>query len=261
MDLEKLCNEVKALARSTGEYLKREQGTLRQKDIELKGTRNYVTYIDKEAERRVVEGVGKMLPEAGFLTEENTVQFEQKAFTWVIDPLDGTTNYVHGDTPYAVSIALMSGRETILGVVFDPVSDQMFHATGKGKAFLNEAPLQVSAQATLVNGYIGFGIPYSLDERGEQILQRAMQQFRRCSFRIKGSASLEICYVAAGISDTYFHSGLSPWDVAAGSFILECAGGRCSDFSGGSNYIFGKEIVASNGAIHQEVMESIIQII
>ncbi|MFA6795726.1 MAG: inositol monophosphatase family protein, partial [Proteiniphilum sp.] len=129
----------------------------------------------------------------------------------------------------------------------------------KGKAFLNDLPLQVSKQAMLENGYIGFGIPYSLDERGEQILQHAMKQFRKSSFRIKGSAALEICYVAAGISDAYFHSGLSPWDVAAGSFILQCAGGKCSDFSGGGNYIFGKEMVASNGAIHQEIMNLIIQ--
>lgn len=86
-----------------------------------------------------------------------------------------------------------------------------------------------------------------------------MKQFRKCSFRIKGSAALEICYVAAGVSDTYFHSGLSPWDVAAGAFILQCAGGKCTDFSGGDNYIFDKELVASNGIIHQEVMETIIQ--
>lgn len=259
MDVEKICNEVKLLVRTTGEYLKAGQAALRKKDIELKGTRNYVTYIDKEAEHRLVEGLGKLLPEAGFLTEENTVEFVQKEFTWVIDPLDGTTNYIHGDTPFSVSIALMSGREVIMGVVFDPVADQMFYATEKGKAFLNDISLQVSTQATLVNGYIGFGIPYNLDKKGEQILQQAMKQFRKCSFRIKGSAALEICYVAAGISDTYFHSGLSPWDVAAGAFILECAGGKCTDFTGGDNYIFGKELVASNGAIHQEIMESIIQ--
>lgn len=258
MNLEILCKDVQALARSTGEYLKTEQAVIKQKDIELKGTRNYVTYVDKEGERRLVEGLGNLLPEAGILAEEDTVEFERKEFTWVIDPLDGTTNYVHGDTPYSVSIALMRGREVILGVVFDPAADQMFYATERAKAFLNGAPLQVSTQATLLNGYIGFGIPYSLDEKGEQILRHAMKQFRNCSFRIKGSAALEICYVAAGISDTYFHSGLSPWDVAAGSFILQCAGGRCSDFAGGDNYIFGKEMVASNGIIHQEIMDTII---
>lgn len=259
MDLEKICHEVKELARSTGAYLKAEQGALKKRDIELKGSRNYVTYIDKEAENRLVEGLSRLLPEAGFLTEEETVEFEQKEFTWIIDPLDGTTNYVHGDTPFSVSIALMKGKEIILGIVYDPVAEQLYSATGEGKAFLNDTPLGVSNHTTLTNGYIGFGIPYSLDKKGEQILANAMKQFRKCSFRIKGSAALEICYVAAGFSDAYFHSALSPWDVAAGAFILQCAGGKCTDFSGGNNYIFNKELVASNSLIHQEIMETVIQ--
>lgn len=257
--LEKLCNEVKELALSTGEYLKREQATLRKNDIELKGTRNYVTYIDKEAESRLVEGLSKLLPEAGFLTEEETVVFEEKEFTWIVDPLDGTTNYVHGDSTFSVSIALMKGKKIILGVVYDPLAEQMYWSIGVGKTFLNNNPIKVSNHSTLENGYIGFGIPYSLDEKGEKILQNAVKQFRKCSFRIKGSAALEICYVAAGVCDTYFHSGLSPWDVAAGAFILQCAGGKCTDFSGGDNYIFNKELVASNSTIHQEIMETIIQ--
>lgn len=258
MNQELVCGKIKDIARTVGGYLKNEQALLKRNDIELKGARNYVTYIDKEAEQMLVTALQQLLPEAGFLTEENTVAFEQRPFTWVIDPLDGTTNYVHGDTPYSVSIALMHSGKTIIGVVYDPVADQMFTATESGKAFLNERPLEVSKQTTLENGYIGFGIPYSIDEKGEQILQNAMKQFRKCSFRIKGSAALEISYVAAGISDAYFHSGLSPWDVAAGAFILQCAGGKCSDFSGGDNYIFGKEMVASNGAIHLEIMDQII---
>jgi myo-inositol-1(or 4)-monophosphatase len=153
----------------------------------------------------------------------------------------------------------MREKEVILGVVYDPVAEQMFWSAGAGKSFLNGIPLKVSSHATLVNGYIGFGIPYSLDVRGEQIIGNAMKQFGKCSFRIKGSAALEICYVAAGICDAYFHSSLSPWDVAAGTLILQCAGGKCTDFSGGGNYIFNRELVASNGVIHQEIMETIIQ--
>lgn len=259
MDFDKLCDKVKEIARSIGEYLKTEQLALKKSDIELKGTRNYVTYIDKEAESRLVAKLAQLLPEAGFLTEEETVEFKQKNFTWIIDPLDGTTNYVHGDTPYSVSIALMKATEVILGVVYDPIADQMYWATEKGKAFLNDAPLTVSSHSTLKNGYIGFGIPYSLDERGKQILKNAMEQFNACSFRIKGSAALEICYVAEGKCDCYFHSGLSPWDVAAGAFILQSAGGICTDFSGGDKYIFNREMIASNGVIHQEIMEKIIQ--
>lgn len=259
MNPEIIIEEVKEIARATGAYLKEEQAGLKRRDIELKGTRNYVTYIDKEAESRVVRGLKSLLPDAAFLTEEATVKYQQKEYTWIIDPLDGTTNYVHGDTPYSVSIALMRGKETVLGVVYDPVAGQLYHATGVGRAYLNDHPLQVSSHAALKNAYIGYGIPYTLDSRGEEILVNTMRQFRHCSFRIKGSAALEICYVAAGISDAYFHSGLSPWDVAAGAFILQCAGGTCSDFSGTGNHLFGKEMVASNGGIHEAIMKSIIR--
>lgn len=257
MNTETICTEVKRIARLTGAYLKKEQTELGKKDIELKGTRNYVTYIDKEAEKQIVKQLKVLIPDAAFLTEEETIAYTENTYTWIIDPLDGTTNFVHGDTPYSVSIALMKGKEIILGVVYNPVTDEMYCAE-KGKAYLNKTPLQVSRQHSLENGYIGFGIPYSLDKNGERILQNALSQFRKCSFRIKGSAALEICYVAAGISDAYFHSGLSPWDVAAGTFILQCAGGKCSDFANGGNYIFGKELVASNGLIHQDIMDNII---
>lgn len=257
--MENLLQKVEIITREVGEYLKNEQQSLNKKDIELKGNRDYVTYIDKEAENRLVKGLTEVFPTAGFLAEEETVEFEETEYTWIIDPLDGTTNYVHGDSPYSVSIALKKSDEIILGVVYDPLADQMFSATSKGKAFLNGSLLEVSRHATLKNAYIGFGIPYKLDDSGEQILKNAFDQFRNSSFRIKGSAAVELCYVAAGIFDSYFHSGLSPWDVAAGAFILECAGGKCTDFSGGKNYLFGKEMVASNGVIHQEIMKYIIQ--
>lgn len=256
--MEDLCQKVMKIARDVGNYLKTEQQLFNKRDIELKGSRNYVTYIDKEAENRLIGRLQEILPESGFLAEEETVEFMDKEYTWIIDPLDGTTNYVHGDTPYSVSIALKHKNNIVLGVVYDPLADQMFSATSKDNAFLNGNKLHISSHATLKNAYIGFGIPYKLDERGEQILRNAADHFRNTSFRIKGSAALEICYVAAGKSDTYFHSGLSPWDVAAGAFILECAGGKCTDFSGGNNYLFGREMVATNGFIHEEIMKYII---
>lgn len=257
--MEELCEKVKMLAHSTGKYLKSEQAKLNKKDIELKGARDYVTYIDKEAENLLVEGLNKLLPEAGFLAEEETVFYEEKEYTWIIDPLDGTTNYVHGDSTFAVSIALKHAQEIVLGVVYDPIVNHMYSATKGGKATLNDKTLEVSSHSTVKNAYLGCGIPYILDNKGEEILQNAMKHFRSCSFRIKGSAALETCYVAAGITDAYFHSGLSPWDVAAGSFILKRAGGKCTDFSGGDNYLFGKELVASNGVIHDKIMKLIIE--
>lgn len=258
IDINQICDNVEQIARSTGKFLKERQAQLHQSDVALKGTRNFVTHIDTEAEKMLVEKLGKLISGATFLTEEGTVTYADGRYTWIIDPLDGTTNYIHGDTPFSVSIALMKDREIILGVVYDPVADELFSASGKGNAKLNGDPVETSLHHTLTNGYIGFGIPYFLDDRGEKILKNVAGQFWKCSFRIKGSAAIEICYVACGRSDAYFHSGLSPWDVAAGTFILKCAGGTCTDFSGGNNYVFNKELVASNGKIHLEIMEKII---
>lgn len=257
--IETICNEAIKVAFETGKYLKEEQQKLSRSAVEMKSSRNYVTYIDKTAEKMAVEGLKPIIPDAGFLVEEETVEFKQKEYTWIVDPLDGTTNYIHGDTPYSVSIALMHNEKTILGIVYDPIAEELYTATSEQAAMLNQKPITKSEHKTLENGYIGFGIPYKLDAHGEDILQRATLQFRKCSFRIKGSAAVELCYVAAGKSDAYFHSGLAPWDVAAGAFILERVGGKCSDFSGGDNYIYGREIVASNGYIHQEIMENIIK--
>ncbi|HLW09409.1 MAG TPA: inositol monophosphatase family protein [Fermentimonas sp.] len=253
-----LCEKVKDLARSTGEYLKSEQPKLKKKDIELKGARDYVTYIDKEAENMLVKGLMEIFPNAGFLTEEETVDFEEKEYTWIIDPLDGTSNYVHGDTPFCVSIALKHNNDIVLGVVYDPIADDMYSATSPKDVQLNNKPIRVSEHSTIKNAYLGFGVPYVLNESGERVLKNAIKLFNTCTFRIKGAAAIELCYVAAGITDTYFHSGLSPWDVAAGSFILQCAGGKCTDYSGSNNYLYGKEIVASNNVIHEEIMKHII---
>lgn len=259
MNIQHINAQVQQIARSVGQFLVNEQTKLRKSDIELKGTRNFVTHIDKEAEQILVEKLGELIPDATFLTEEGTVAYSEGAYTWIIDPLDGTNNYIHGNTPYCVSIALTRNKKTILGVVFDPVADELFNAVENEKATLNGKKIAVTTKANLENAYIGFGIPYKVDARAEEILQNAISNFRHSSFRLKGAAAIEICYVAGGRYDAFFHSGLSPWDVAAGAFILECAGGKSTDFSGGENYIFGKEIVASNGEIHTEIMEKIIK--
>lgn len=258
MNIQHISTQVQQIARSVGQFLVNEQAKLSKSDIELKGARNFVTHIDKEAEQMLVEKLGELIPDATFLTEEGTVSYTEGKYTWIIDPLDGTNNYIHGSTPYCVSIALTRNEKTILGVVFDPLADELFCAVENEKATLNVVEIKVTAKAELENGYIGFGIPYKVDARAEEILQNAISNFRHSSFRLKGAAAIEICYVACGRYDAFFHSGLSPWDVAASAFILECAGGKNTDFSGGQNYIFGKEIVASNGKIHPEIMERII---
>lgn len=258
MNLKETLKIVIEIAREAGEYLKTEQALIKSKSVEMKSTRNYVTYIDKEAEKLIVTALSNAFPDTGFLTEEETVATEIKEWTWIIDPLDGTTNYINNDTPYAVSIALQHKEKTVLGVVFDPIVDELYYAIENKPATLNGEPIEVSKHATLVDAYIGFGIPYSIDERAKDVLQRTTEYYDKCSFRIKGSAAVELCYVAAGRTDAYYHSGLSPWDVAAGSFILGQAGGKVTDFDRGNNYIHGREIVASNGLIHNDIIDKII---
>ncbi len=258
MNLEKTLEVVKEVAHKAGAYLKEEQSKLTLSSIELKSARNYVTYIDKEAEKIIVSELVSKFPDTGFLTEEGTKITEEKEWTWIIDPLDGTTNYVNGDTPYTVSIALQHNGVTVLGIVYDPAYNEIYCAIAGGEATLNDKPINVSKRDTIEDSYIGFGIPYVIDARAQGILKHLPTQYHKCSFRIKGSAAVELCYVAAGKSDAYFHSGLSPWDVAAGAFILEMAGGRVTDYDGAGNFIFGREIVASNGYIHKEVMDNII---
>jgi fructose-1,6-bisphosphatase/inositol monophosphatase family enzyme len=156
IDINRIRNNVEQIACSTGEFLKEQQAQLHQSDIELKGTRNFVTHIDTEAEKMLVKKLGELIPGATFLTEEGTVTYVDGQYTWIIDPLDGTTNYVHGDTPFSVSVALMKDREIILGVVYDPVADELFSASAKGKVTLNGNSFKTSLHQTLTNGYIGW---------------------------------------------------------------------------------------------------------
>jgi len=244
-------------AQGAGQILR--EGYGKRHTINHKGRVDLVTEADRRSEAYLIEKIRGQFPTHTIFSEESGNMIGSDGACWFIDPLDGTTNYVHNDTPYSVSIALMKEREILLGVVFDPVAEELYYAVENENARLNQKPIKVSEKNMLQNGYIGFGIPYNLTAEGEKILQNALHQFKKCSFRIKGSAAIEICYVACGRSDAYFHSALSPWDVAAASFILKCAGGRCTDFSDGDNYIFGKEIVASNGYLHQELMNEIIR--
>ena len=259
IDLNKLLDQVCKTANKIGQYLVNEQAGLKKSAVEMKGSRDYVSYVDKEAEKQLVTALKEFIPNAGFLTEEDTVEHVEKDYMWIIDPLDGTSNYVHGYTPYTVSIALMYKDETILGVVYDPVADEMFSAIKNEKARLNNEVIKVSDKDEMHNSFIGFGIPYVVTKDAERVLKNTWKHFGQSSFRIKGSAAAEICYVACGRADAYYHSGLSPWDVAGGAFILQQAGGKLTDFNNGSNYIYGEELVATNSHIHNSIMKHIIE--
>jgi myo-inositol-1(or 4)-monophosphatase len=229
------------------------QGT---RKITLKGDINLVTEMDMRSERAVVETLLASFPGHGIIAEEETRILGNSGFTWIIDPLDGTTNYAHGYPCFSVSIALEHGNEIVLGVVYDPMRDELFMAQkGKG-AFLNGKPIKVSAIDTLIKSLLATGFPYDrkLSEKNNldhfRELLMASQEVRR-----DGSAALDLCSVAAGRFDGFWELKLKPWDVAAGSLIVLEAGGKVTDFSGAKSGIHDDEILASNGRIHGMMVE------
>jgi len=252
--MESICKEVIKLSIKAGLYQKKENESFDQSRIESKGANDFVSYVDKESEKQLIEGLSKILPEAGFMSEENYTEIPPTDYFWVIDPLDGTSNYVHKLFPYSVSIALMHQKEVILGCVHEVSLGETFYAWKGGKAWLNEQPIRVSQTPRIHNSMIAYGIPYIPEPAYEYVRDGIRSLYGKCTLRHMGSAAAELCYVAAGRTDAYFHDHLSPWDVAAGSIILTEAGGKITDFSSEENFIFGKEVVATNGLLHEELL-------
>jgi myo-inositol-1(or 4)-monophosphatase len=245
-----ICQKVQEIARETGSFIRNEREKVSKKDVELKSVASLVTYVDKTAEARIVEALKKLLPGSGFITEEGTASHSGEKYKWIIDPLDGTTNYIHGIAPHAVSIALMEGDELVTGVVYEIGQNEMFCAWKGSPAFLNGKEIKVSTATKLEDTLVGTGFPYyAFDRVGDYIaaMRHLMEHTR--GVRRLGSAATDLAYVAAGRFDGFFEHALHAWDVAAGVFIIRQAGGKVTDFNGGENWLHGGEIVASSPAI------------
>ena len=241
------------LARAAGDILNHYAG--RDKLVQFKGHANLVTVADKESEELVIGGILSRYPSHSILAEESGATQPGAAVQWIIDPLDGTTNYAHGYPFYCVSIGVEENGEVVCGVVYDPVRDEMFSAARGAGAFCNGERLQVSEVEPLSHALLITGFPYSFRERVDTV----MHQFRQFmiesqAVRRGGAAALDLCYVAAGRLDGFWEVFLQPWDTAAGRVILEEAGGRVTDFKGGPFSVYMKEILASNGKIHDEMI-------
>jgi myo-inositol-1(or 4)-monophosphatase len=195
----------------------------------------------------------KILPEAGFITEEKTSTKKGEIYNWIIDPLDGTTNYIHKLSPFAVSIALMEKDEIILGVVYEISLDECFYAYKGSKAFLNDKEITVTKTEKVNNSLIATGFPYYDYDKMEPFMQ-TLDFFMKNSHGLRrlGSAATDLVYVACGRFDAFYEYSLHAWDVAAGAFIVKQAGGKICDFKGENNFLFGKEIIASNSLIYSE---------
>lgn len=255
--MSELLASIEKISREVGQFLIKEQFKIHESEIEFKGRSNdMVSRADKEAERRFVEYLSKLLPEAGFMAEEGTRSKKGREFNWIIDPLDGTTNYLHGLPFFCTSIALQQNDALVLGVIYDPTRGECFTAEkGKG-ASLNRKPIHVSQHKSLRQSLVAMGFPYnSLDRQAEYltILSTVISNSR--GMRRLGSAALDMAYVACGRFDAFYEYGLHPWDVAAGAVLVSEAGGQVSDFKDENTFMENQTILCDNGLIHSEILE------
>lgn len=253
MNIDTILPQVIDAAQRAGEWALSERERFTADRVEVKGKHNFVSYVDKQCEAMLVEALAKALPGAGFIAEEGTGSRNANGLNWIIDPLDGTTNFIHGLSPFAVSVALMDNDRVVLGVVYEASLKECFWATAGSGAFLNGNPICVTQTQRISDSLIATGFPYYDYSRISPFFL-TMDYFMRNSHGLRrlGSAATDLVYVACGRFDAFYEYGLSPWDVAAGAFIVERAGGKVCDFKGGNNYIFGGEIVATNANIHDE---------
>lgn len=255
MNLQLLTEQTCTLARNVGQYILNEIRELSDKDISVKMQNNFVTYVDIESEKKLVKELGLLLPDSGFISEENTIDQEKVEYIWIIDPLDGTTNFIHQLPIYSISIALSKNDEIILGVVYEINNDECFYSWKGAHAFLNKIEIEVSKSNSLNSSLIATGFPYYDYSRIDNYLGLLKECMKRSQgIRRMGSAAVDLAYVACGRFEVFFEYGLNPWDVAAGAFIVEQARGNVTDFRNQKNYISNKEIVASNNSTHEEFM-------
>lgn len=256
-DLRQLTTQVIDVAVSAGDFLKEQRAAFDRGAVLEKGPHDYVSYVDKMSEERLVAQLGALLPEVGFVTEEKTTrQYSEEEYCWVIDPLDGTTNFIHDMAPYCVSIALRNREEILLGVVYEVCRAECYSAYKGGGAYLNGKPIHVSSIANMDQAQILLGFPYDSAHFRPIILSAISQMYGTVGAeRLLGSAAVELCYVAAGRAEGRIEGLLGPWDVAAGTLILSEAGGITTDFHGGCTYLTGHEVLASNGCIHEALMQ------
>jgi len=251
MDFKNVTEDIKAIAKQAGVYLIESQKRIGKIEIEEKSPNQLVSEIDVNAEKMIVEELLKLYPNAGFITEENTVQSRERELVFIIDPLDGTTNFLHGLPMYSISVAATFKQDLVSGVVFIPVLDECFYATKNEGSFLNGTKINVSDSKDFSQSLLATGFPYYNFKEMENYLE-CLQYFMKNTrgLRRMGSAAIDLAYTAAGRFCGFFELHLNTWDVAAGAILVREAGGVYSDFKGNEDDISGNEIVAGNKEIH-----------
>lgn len=260
MDLQNITLCVCNIARQTGAYLSAERKNFKTENVLEKSSHDYVSYVDREAERLTVNALKDLLPEAGFITEEGTVEQSADGLNWVIDPLDGTTNYIRDYAPFCVSIALRKNQEILAGVVYEVCRDECFYAWKDGGAYLNGTEIRVSMN-DMNSAFIGLDLPYEAEKYKHVVLNVFDKLYGKVSsLRICGSAAMGLCYVAAGRYDGWAEAFIKEWDYSAGVIIVREAGGMITDYDGLMDITGGHHVVATNEIIHEELRQTVSQI-
>ena len=243
------------LLREVGAYLRTQAQSFSRHEAEYKTARDPVSYVDRTAEALLQEGCHRLLPEAGFILEETGLSNSENEFVWVIDPLDGTKNFVHGLPLFGISVALLHRGSPVLGMVYAVPQDELFWAVKGQGAYLGDKRLSVSTYTDPDKLLVVTGFMYRDPERAEKYFQVLVEVMRRYGgLRRLGSAALDLAYVAAGRLDVFYEMDLNPWDVAAGSLLVQEAGGLVTDFTGSPNYLFGTSILAGSAWAHGELL-------
>jgi myo-inositol-1(or 4)-monophosphatase len=260
MNLEKLSIEVGNLSKEVGANIIQQRLNFDPAVVVEKGLNQLVSFVDIEAEKQLVEGLKKLIPEAGFITEENTVEQLNTERVWIIDPLDGTTNFIHNLPVYSISIALAKGNEILIGVVYEMGKKDLFTAWQNGGAWCNGEKISVTKTSELSQSLIATGFPYYEFDQMEAYIKTLTYLMKNThGLRRLGSAAVDLAYVACGKFDAFFETGLNAWDVAAGCLLVQEAGGTVYDFKGENNFLFGKSITAGNvpvNAILNQLVQS-----
>jgi myo-inositol-1(or 4)-monophosphatase len=258
MDLKTICEKACLIAKEAGIFIKNERLHFQSNSVEVKSFNQLVSYVDKSAEEILVSGLLAIFPEAGFITEEETIATQTKEWMWVIDPLDGTTNFIHDLPVYSVSIGLIQNNKVMMGIVYEVNKDEMFYAWHKGGAFLNGNAISVKNNPDLGKSLLATGFPYYDYQQMDAYLDTLKYFMKNTQgMRRMGSAAIDLAYTACGRFDAFFEYGLSPWDVAGGICLIEEAGGIIADFDGGKNALFGKSIMGSSSALFPAFSEVI----
>lgn len=255
MMLHQVINEVTEVARKAGDFIRQERKNFDPDRIEYKGLNDLVSYVDKTAEQQIVSSLEKILPEAGFITEEKTNNKVGERYNWIIDPLDGTTNFIHGLPVFSVSIALKEKDELVGGVVYEINQDECFYAWKDAPSLLNGKEIKVSKAPKIGDSLIATGFPYYDFTKQPQYLELFKDLMQQChGLRRLGSAAVDLAYTACGRFDAYYEYNLNPWDVAAGIVIVRQAGGHAVNFSGGQECLDTREMLATNGKVTEEML-------